>query len=1039
VAARYVWRDLVRNPRRTLAAMVGVILGVGLFSGVLFFVDGSSATMTKRALEPLALDMQRVITSPLGGGLRLREELSPAGPLKPGERARITLTVVNAAPVPANEVVVNDEPPPPLSYVHGTTRRDGHALRDRVGQSPLAQGAARSGLNIGTVPPRSRTVLSYVARAERPVEAAGKLRPGARISSREEVVPARANTPPPPTLDQLRERIARVPGVAAADSLSFVDLPPRSLSAAGASVDAPVRVFAFDPSYVRHHPSVRVAEGSLAPGAALLSGEAARALRTKRGSRVRLTLPGRRRPLVVPVSGIADLSRAKPLFYSRKASKLEEFLYVPDSVVVTPETFRNAVLPAYRRAAATRGTILKSLPVLEVDVSVDRRRLEADPAAALRQTKEVAAAIARIAPGQNYLIDNISNTLAVARDDAEVGRRTFVFLGLPGLVLAALLAGYAGSVLAAAQRREQANLRLRGADSALLTRMLALRTLVIAGIGALAGTCLGLLSAMAVLGTGELFDASAGDLTRSALLSVGAGLVATGLALYVPGRRALRREVATERRELTPAHMPAWRRLRLDLVFLVAAGIAGAIAIAAGGFDAPSGSVSTGESVSLPSRLLVAPLLGWIGGVLLAVRLLLALAPRLPLPGHSRFGPAVRGILGRSLRRRPWALATGTIAVGLIMAFGVSTAMFAASYDDAKAADAEWILGGDLRVTPSPLLPRPPARGFTAQLERTEGVSAATPVVAKAENSVLIGPDDQDHEDLAAIDPADFRRIAPLTDEFFVDTSADAAMSALERDPRTVLVGSEAADALGIEKGERVSVLLARGTKRQALRSFRVVGLFDRFPGFPQGVDLVANRSRYQQATGIRQGDFYLASADDHSHGGLARTVAAIRTGPTSRYRVSVETREGALDKDQSSLTALNVHGLIDLDSLYTLLMSVAAVGIFVFGLLLHRRREYVTLRAQGMRGRDVRALVAGEAALVTIGGLAAGTLVGLGMAALLVHVLRPLFVLAPELAFPLGDIALLAALALAATVVSSLIAALMLRRMRASELLRET
>src|SRR6476620_10594824 len=64
----YVWRDLVRNPRRTLAALVGITRGVGLFSGVLFFSDGSRATLTKRALAPLALDMQAVLTAPDGPG-----------------------------------------------------------------------------------------------------------------------------------------------------------------------------------------------------------------------------------------------------------------------------------------------------------------------------------------------------------------------------------------------------------------------------------------------------------------------------------------------------------------------------------------------------------------------------------------------------------------------------------------------------------------------------------------------------------------------------------------------------------------------------------------------------------------------------------------------------------------------------------------------------------------------------------------------------------------------------------------------------------
>src|SRR5213080_5354428 len=93
---RYAWRELVRNPRRTLASLVGVALGVGLFSGVLFFIDGSSATMTERAIAPLALDMQRVLTSPLGGGLRLEEQLSDRS-LRANERTRVRLTVTNTS------------------------------------------------------------------------------------------------------------------------------------------------------------------------------------------------------------------------------------------------------------------------------------------------------------------------------------------------------------------------------------------------------------------------------------------------------------------------------------------------------------------------------------------------------------------------------------------------------------------------------------------------------------------------------------------------------------------------------------------------------------------------------------------------------------------------------------------------------------------------------------------------------------------------------------------------------------------------------
>ena len=151
--AGYVWRDLVRNPRRSLAALAGITLGVGLFSAVLFFIDGSSASMTQRAIAPLPLDMQRILTDPLNEDVRLTERITPAGRLAPGDVARVELVLANDGTQPANEVVIRDQPPAPLAYVPGSTTVDGARVPDSGGDSPLAQGEAKFGLNLGTVPP----------------------------------------------------------------------------------------------------------------------------------------------------------------------------------------------------------------------------------------------------------------------------------------------------------------------------------------------------------------------------------------------------------------------------------------------------------------------------------------------------------------------------------------------------------------------------------------------------------------------------------------------------------------------------------------------------------------------------------------------------------------------------------------------------------------------------------------------------------------------------------------------------------------------
>src|SRR5439155_19853617 len=140
-----------------------------------------------------------------------------------------------------------------------------------------------------------------------------------------------------------------------------------------------------------------------------------------------------------------------------------------------------------------------------------------------------------------------SNTLQVASRDAAVGKRMFLFLGLPGVLLAAFLGAYAASILAGAQRRERATLRIRGAHRGHLLRMLAYRTLLLAGLGCLLGAGLGFLSVLMILGPSTLFEAAAGHLLVSALIAVGVGMSVTALALYVPGRLSLNREVSEDR------------------------------------------------------------------------------------------------------------------------------------------------------------------------------------------------------------------------------------------------------------------------------------------------------------------------------------------------------------------------------------------------------------------------------------------------------------------------------------------------------------
>jgi putative ABC transport system permease protein len=238
--------------------------------------------------------------------------------------------------------------------------------------------------------------------------------------------------------------------------------------------------------------------------------------------------------------------------------------------------------------------------------------------------------------------------------------------------------------------------------------------------------------------------------------------------------------------------------------------------------------------------------------------------------------------------------------------------------------------------------------------------------------------------------------------------------------------------------GDPITVLLGRGSERPAATEMHVVGVFERLPGFPDGADALVDLAQQQRVIPATTPDFFLVRTTDGQASTLHGAVAALSGGLGTGLRMSVETRETTLDKDQSSLAALNIRGLLALDSGFGLAMAAVAIGIFVFGLLLQRRREYVTMRAQGMQATEIRALIVGETATVTVAACLAGLGVGIGMASYLVRVLRPVFVLTPRLMVPAGGLLVLVLLVGAATLVAAVAASALVGRLRATELLRD-
>jgi putative ABC transport system permease protein len=246
------------------------------------------------------------------------------------------------------------------------------------------------------------------------------------------------------------------------------------------------------------------------------------------------------------------------------------------------------------------------------------------------------------------------------------------------------------------------------------------------------------------------------------------------------------------------------------------------------------------------------------------------------------------------------------------------------------------------------------------------------------------------------------------------------------------------ASFLRVSEGDTIRVLLARATSEQIEVELKIVGLFERLPGFPDGADALMNIEQHVAIIPSTVPAFFLVQTSGSSSTTLSEIVNSLHNAPNVAASFQIDTRLMALAKDQSSLAALNISGLLKIDSAYALAMGIVTIAIFVFGLLLQRRREYVTLRAQGMHPAAIRTFIAAEAGTTAIAGSIIGVLVGLVMGYYFIKVLRPLFVLDPLYIVDWISLGTILFSVLSATIITSIAASALVNRLRATELLRD-
>ena len=761
-------------------------------------------------------------------------------------------------------------------------------------------------------------------------------------------------------------------------------------------VTGPGRAIGIGPDYLLTFPDQVTLLSGTADGPVLYSQTAAN-LHAGIGDTINLARPGLPDAKVTE-SGIAAIPNVDSLFQAVGVPAGLAPQSPPDNILILPETMWHSLFEGQR---AARPDSVRA----QLHIRLDRCRVPNDPVDAFGAVKHMANNLAARLAGRAAIADNLAARLDGVRADALYAKVLFLFLGSPGVVLAALVAIAIAAAGRNRRRREQALLRLRGANIIETLAKPAIEVTVIGSAGALAGVVL----AIAVL---RLIGISVASMGASTWLGFAgfAGLAVAAAAILLPAARdASNLTVATARLCADARARPLWQRLWLDLALLALAGVI-FWRVRATSYEIVLASEGVAQT-SVHYEAFLAPVALWLGLGLLWIRLArLALTDGSPLCRRILAVSAgdLAKIVAASLSRQAGRLARGVGLLALATGFAVSTAIFNVTYDGQAHVDAELTNGADVNITGSTAHP---AGAQLARIRATPGVAAAEPMMHRY---AYVGADLQD---LYGIDPRSIGAATTLANAYFDNHDANATLAKLAATRDGILVSQETVQDFQLQPGDTVNLRLQSASDHQyQIVPFTFIGVAREFPTAPKDSFLVANSEYIATATSSNAYEVVLVRATDPAAAAMLKS--ALPSDPALKVTALGEVRSLI----SSSLTSVNLAGLTRLELAFGLALVGAAAGL-VLGLgFVERSRSYAILKALGASSAQLGAFLRSEAIVVGVAGLVFGTVTGFGVAWMLVTMLAGAFDPPPDtITVPYGyiGVALLGAAAIAAIVVA--------------------
>ncbi|HEV7898396.1 MAG TPA: FtsX-like permease family protein [Planosporangium sp.] len=700
----------------------------------------------------------------------------------------------------------------------------------------------------------------------------------------------------------------------------------------------------------------------------LLAQQTASNLHAVPGSRVTIRRAGLP-DAAVTVDGIVDLPAMDSLFQKVGAPAGAQPQAPPDNVLLLPAAQWH---PLFDPLATQRPDLVHT----QVHARI-RHDLPADPAAAYTRVTGSAHHLEVNLTGAGLVGDNLGAVLSSARSDARYADVLFLFLGLPGAVVAALLTAAVTASGAVRRRREQALLRARGASTRHLLRLAAAEAALVGVAGAVIGLIVAAVIARFGFGT-ALGAASAATIAGWAGVAAVLGLVIAVATVVVPAYRDLSVTTVAGARQAVgrTRRPPAWMRYGLDgLLLLGSAAILWATS--SNGYQlvlAPEGV----PTISVNYWAFLGPALLWAGGALLAWRLaylLLTRGRRLTARLLRPVAGALSGTAAATLARGHRQAARTVVFIALAGAFAASTAVFAATYRHQAEADAQLTNGADVTVS------RP--AGAPADISRVPGVASVEPM---AHRFAYVGPDLQDMYGIRADRIADH---VTLQDAYFAGGTARDMLHRLASRPDAVLVSAETAKDFQLSPGDTLRLRLPSARTGQPVTvEFHYAGVVKEFPTAPTDSFLVANAGYLAQQVGDDAPVTLLVKTAAGAHPADVASRLRAQLGGTARITDIESTRRVV----GSSLSAVDLSTLTRVELGFALALIAATAGLLLVLGFAERRRTFALASALGARSRQLANLVWAEVAVVGVAGLVLGAILGAVLSRMLTAILTGVF-----------------------------------------------